>query len=93
MFFVGVILAVAVSILVTMVIAKKVSVHWWEWLIFAIGIALLIFTIQNFMSAFGEQEPTAAWMFWLFIGLPAIIIIAIPTILVLRRRSSGAATA
>ncbi|MCL2475338.1 MAG: dehalogenase [Chloroflexi bacterium] len=85
MFFVGVVFTMAVAAAVALIIVKKVSVRWWEWLIFGIGVALLIFTVQNFIMAFGEQEPQAAWMFWLFTGLPALIIIAIPAILVFKR--------
>ena len=86
MFFVGTIFAVAITALVFLAIKQGISVRWYEWLIGAIGIALLIFTVQNFLGSFAENEPSAAWMFWLVLGLPALIILAIPTILVIMRK-------
>jgi len=89
MFFVGAIFAVVITALVFWVIKQGISVRWWEWLIGAIGIALLIFTVQNFLGSFVENEPKAAWMFWLVLGLPSLIILAIPTVLVIMRRKNA----
>jgi len=89
MFFVGAIFAVVVTALVFLVMKQGISVRWWEWLIGAIGIALLIFTVQNFLGSFTENEPKAAWMFWLVLGLPSLIILAIPTVLVLMRKRNA----
>ena len=89
MFFVGAIFAVVVTALVFLVIKQGISVRWWEWLIGAVGIALLIFTVQNFLGSFTENEPKAAWMFWLVLGLPSLIILAIPTVLVLMRKRNA----
>ena len=89
MFFVGAIFAVAATALVFWVIKQGISVRWWEWLIGAIGLALLIFTVQNFLGSFVENEPKAAWMFWLILGLPSLIIMAIPTVLVIMRRKNA----
>jgi len=86
MFFVGLIFAVLVTALVFLALNKTISVRWWEWIILAIGVALLIFTVQNFLGSFVENESTAAWMFWLVLGLPALIIIAIPTVFVVKRK-------
>lgn len=90
MFFIGVIFTALVAALVFFVIKKGISVRWYEWLIAIIGLLLLVYTIQNFMAAFGEEEPAAAWLFWLFIGLPSLIIIAIPVSLVFRRLNNQA---
>jgi hypothetical protein len=89
MFFVGLIFAALVTALVFYVLNKNISVRWWEWLLLAIGILLLVFTVQNFLGSFVENEPKAAWIFWLVLGLPALIIIAIPTVLVVRRKLSA----
>ena len=88
MFFVGLIFAATITALVFLVIKQGTSVRWYEWLIGAFGIALLIFTIQNFLSSFAENEPSAAWLFWLVLGLPSLILLAIPAILATRRNIS-----
>ena len=46
-FFIGIILGVALLALVMWLRSKAINVTWYEWLIGAIGLALLVFTIQN----------------------------------------------
>ena len=88
MFFVGIIFAILVVLAIAIIINKKISVRWYEWLIFAIGVSLLIFTTQNFFASFVENESRAAWIFLLVLGLPALIIVSIPITLALRRVTS-----
>jgi hypothetical protein len=65
--------------------SKQSSLTWYEWLLLAIGVILLLWTIPNVVNSFKEIEPTAGWMFLLVIGLPALILFAIVWQLVLRR--------
>lgn len=53
------------------------------------GLLLLLFTIQNFFGSFAELEPTAAWMFWLVTGLPAIILLGVAWQLAWRRNRAA----
>ncbi|MEQ4489143.1 MAG: dehalogenase [Dehalococcoides mccartyi] len=64
---------------------KNLKLTWYEWLLGITGLALLIFTIQNLFGSFAEMESTAAAMFLLFVGLPALILLAIAWQLVSRR--------
>ncbi|MCL2475163.1 MAG: dehalogenase [Chloroflexi bacterium] len=80
-----IILVVAVTLLVVYTIVKKISVRWWEWLIGGIGLVLLVFALQNFVGALAESENHAAWTFLLTLGIPAIILIALPTVVVMNR--------
>ena len=90
-FFAGIILAAVLSALVVWLRSKSIKVTWYEWLIGAIGLALLVFTIQNVFGSFSENEQTAAVMFLLVPGLPAIILIYLSwQINQLRRRRSQA---
>lgn len=57
--------------------SRNISMKWYEWIIAIVGVALLLFTIQNFFDGFAEGEPTAAWMFLLITGLPAVILLAV----------------
>jgi hypothetical protein len=65
---------------------KDITVKWYEWLIGAIGLLLLLFTIQNFAGSLVELESTAANMFLLVTGLPALILLAVAWQLVARRQ-------
>lgn len=85
MFFIGLAAASVIMFVLALVYVKKLSVRWYEWMLAFIGLAIIILTIQNFMASFGENEATAAWLFWAYLGLPGIIIAAIPTVLVWRR--------
>ena len=60
---------------------RKIKVTWYEWLLGALGLLLVLFTIQNFTASFAEHEPQAGWTFlWLF-GVPAVLLIAIACLL------------
>ena len=83
--FVGLFLGAIVLGLVLWLRSKNMTMKWYEWLITAAGLALLLYTIQNFRGSFAEIEPTAAWMFVLIFGIPALILLAIAWQLVLRR--------
>ena len=82
---IGLIAGGAVLGLVLWLRSTEVSVRWYEWLIGAIGLALALFTIQNFAGSMAELESTAANMFLLVTGLPALILIAVAWQLVARR--------
>ena len=82
---IGLIAGGAVLGLVLWLRSTEVSVRWYEWLIGAAGLALAIFTIQNFAGSMAELESTAANMFLLVTGLPALILIAVAWQLVARR--------
>ncbi|MDN4186424.1 MAG: dehalogenase [Dehalococcoides mccartyi] len=58
---------------------------WYEWLIGIIGLALILFTIQNFFGSLDELESKAASIFLLVIGLPGLILLAISWQLAARR--------
>jgi len=68
--------------------SRDIRTTWWEWLIVAIALFALIFTVQNFITAFAEEQVTAAWMFWVLPGLPAILFLAIAALSVWRRSRS-----
>jgi hypothetical protein len=68
---------------------KDITVKWYEWLIGAIGLLLLLFTIQNFAGSLVELESTAANMFLLVTGLPALILLAVAWQLVARRQRAA----
>ena len=86
---IGLIAGAAVLGLVLWLRGRDVAVKWYEWLIGAIGLVLLLFTIQNFAGSLAELEGTAANMFLLVSGLPAIILLAVSWQLVARRQRAG----
>lgn len=88
-FIIGIVLGVALLGLVLWLRSRDIKVSWYEWLIGVIGLLLLLFTIQNFVGSFIELEPTAAWMFWLVTGLPALILLAVAWQLAWRRHRAA----
>ncbi len=87
------IIALAVGVAVTALVmwsrSRDVVVKWYEWLIGAIGLALLLLTIQNSITAIAEVESQAAGMYWLILGLPAVILLAVAWQLIARRQRSA----
>jgi uncharacterized membrane protein len=60
---------------------RRIVVTWSEWLIGILGLALLLFAIQNFTASFAEHEEHAAWTFlWVF-GVPAVVLLTIASLL------------
>ena len=88
-FIIALVVGVALTVLVMWLRSRDMVVRWYEWLIGAIGLLLLLFTIQNSVTAFAELEPTAVWMFWLVLGLPSIILLAVAGQLVRRHNRAA----
>ena len=83
---IGLVAGTGLLALVLWLRGRNIKVIWYEWLIGAVGLLLLLFTIQNFAGAFAEFEPTVAYMFLLVTGLPSLILLAVVWQLVARRQ-------
>lgn len=81
---IGLILGVGVLWLVNWMKSKGMSFKWYEWVIGIVGLALLLFTIQNFFGSQAELESKAASMFLLVTGVPAVILLVITGVLATR---------
>ena len=78
---IGLVFGAGLLMLVLWLRKREIRVKWYEWIICALGLLLLLFTIQNFTASFAEYEGHAAWTFlWIF-GLPAIVLIGIALML------------
>ncbi len=88
-FIIGIGIGAAVLTLVLWLRSRNIKVTWYEWLIGALGLALLLYTIQNVVGFLTEIEPTATWMVALIIGLPAIILLAVSWQLIARRQRAS----
>ena len=74
---IGAIVGAAIFWLTSWLRSKNVVTKWYDWVIGILGLLLLIFTIQNFFGSNAELESTAASLFLLVTGLPALILVAI----------------
>jgi len=86
---IGLIVGAALLALVLWLKGRDIRVAWYEWLIGIVGLLLLLFTIQNLVGSLAELEPTAAYMFLLVTGLPALILLVVAWQLVARRQRAG----
>lgn len=84
-FIIGLILGAVLLALVLLLRTRKIAVKWYEWLIGALGLILLLFTIQNFSGSLVEHEEFAAWTFLWLSGVPSIILICVSIFLPWRR--------
>ena len=64
---------------------RDMNLSWYEWLIGAVGLLLVIFTAINFFGSLAEEETTAATMFLLVFGLPGLILMVVSWLLASRR--------
>ena len=68
--------------------AKGAALRWYEWIIGIIGVALILFTIQNYFGSRAELEPKAANMFLLVTGLPGVILLVLTSVLARRHKTA-----
>jgi len=86
---VGIIVGALILGLALWLRSKGMSMTWYEWLIGIIGVAFLLFTVQNYFGSQAELEPKAANMFLLVTGLPALILLAVTWQLVIRHKKTA----
>jgi hypothetical protein len=86
---IGLVLGALLIWLVSFMKSKGMAFKWYEWVIGLIGLAMLLFTVQNFFGSQAELEPKAANMFLLVTGLPALILLAITWQLVIRHKKTA----
>ncbi|AQU03694.1 reductive dehalogenase membrane anchor [Dehalococcoides mccartyi] len=84
-FMIGILVGALILGLIWLMKRHNFSLTWYEWLIGAVGLLMLLFTIQNYFGSLAEIEPKAANMFLLVIGLPGIILLALSWQLAARR--------
>lgn len=85
-FVIALVIGAVLSWLILWLRGRNISVTWYEWLIGLIGLGLLVFTIQNSVTAIIEIESQASWMFLVAMGLPAIILMVAAWQLIARRQ-------
>lgn len=59
-FLIGLVIGAGLLALVPWLRSRRIVVTWYEWLIGAIGLLLLLFTIHDFFASFAEHEEYAA---------------------------------
>ena len=85
---IGLIVGAGLLWLVGWMKSKNMAFKWYEWLLGVIGLAMLLFTIQNFFGSQAELEPKAASMFLLVTGLPAVIFLVLTGVLATRHKAA-----
>ncbi|MEN8613999.1 LPXTG cell wall anchor domain-containing protein [Dehalogenimonas sp. THU2] len=68
---------------------KGFKFAWYEALIAVIGVALLLFGIQNYFGFTSEFESDAATTALLLMGIPALILLAVSGLLISRRNKTA----
>lgn len=88
-FIIGIILGGAILAIMWLMRNKGVSFTWYEWLMGIVGVALLLFGIQNLVGGLTETEAMAGWLMLLIFGIPALILLIATWRLVVRRQRAG----
>ena len=81
-FFSGLIIGIIILMVVWVLRRFQISVKWYEWLLAAIGLAFVLFAIQNSMASVAEFEPIAPRMFLLLFLTPGLVLIVAAAALV-----------
>ena len=72
---VGFILGGGVVYLWMMLKAKSVQMRWYEWLMAVLGVLIFLLMGQTFIASLGEDQPQAAWMSLIFMGIPFLLLV------------------
>ena len=86
---IGIIIGIGLLGLMQWLRNRNIVVSWYEWLIAAVGLFLLLFAVQNFAAALSELESAAAWKYILYMGVPSLILLVVAYVLIQRRQSSA----
>ena len=86
---IGLVAGIGVLALVQWLRSRNMMVKWYEWLIGALGLLLVLASVQHYAGSLSERYPTAAWMGALAFGIPALILLAVAWQLVIRRQRSA----
>jgi len=67
---------------------KGIKTKWFDWVLLVIGAFLLIFAAQNFVAGFEESVARFSWLILVTVGLPGVICLAVPCVLIKTRNSA-----
>lgn len=76
-FILGIIVGVALLGLVLWLQRKEFVIKWYEWLLAALGLVLLIWTVNDFFVSMSEHNEAAARVFLWLLGTPAIVLLGL----------------
>jgi hypothetical protein len=82
---IGAVLGAGLAILILWLRSQKITLKWYEWLIGAAGIGILFYMIRNVSGSLADNEARAAVTFLWLLGAPAIVLLAIASLLLWRR--------
>lgn len=82
----GIVVGLVAGLLIGYTRNHSLSVPWYSWLLMAVGVVLILLTVDTFVNSFAEWEPKAAWLSLLFFGLPGIIVGGLGLYLALPRK-------
>ena len=85
----GLILGVGILWLAT---RANFKLTWYEWVLAALALILILFSADNYLASQTELEPRAAGLLLLLFGLPGVVLVVLDAALVwLRLRKPKAA--
>ncbi|APV43962.1 reductive dehalogenase membrane anchor [Dehalogenimonas formicexedens] len=89
-FLIAAILVGLMAVLGIFLRSKGMVTKWYDWAIISVGLLMGMFALQNYFGSISEFENQAATMFLTFMGIPALIILAIAGALIMRRKAKAA---
>lgn len=69
---------------------KSLTLTWYEWLIGAFGVLLLIGTVQHYLGSLREDYPGPGLLGALIFGIPGLVLLVLTWQLASRRQNKSA---
>jgi hypothetical protein len=86
----GALIGAGLSILVVWLRSHKIKIGWYQSVIAALGLLLVLFAIENARTSFSEFERIAAAKTLLVFGAPGVLLILLSAALVWRKAAKRA---
>lgn len=89
-FIIALLLGVGLTALVLWIRSRGIAVRWYEWLIGAVGLLLVIAAVQHYFGSLAERYDTAGMLGLLVFGVPALILLVAAWMLIARHNRVSA---
>ncbi len=89
MIWIGIVIGGAAIAVVMWLRNKGITVRWYEYLMGALAVVLVMAAANHYIGSLNEFEPTAAWIGALIFGLTGLILGAVAWQLISRRQRAG----
>lgn len=89
---IGLIAGLGITLLMQFLNKHGIKLRWYEWVLVAAGVLLILFNVDTYIYSMAELEPKAANLSLLFVGLPGLVLLVLGVRLGYSRKNAAPKT-